>query len=382
LTSFNLESNPNKSNYNSPKYLDAKSQILLFQAANLNNLNLYKEAIHVINSILATNNYSYDLYLERAYSYFGLGKIDLAVNDYEEAQKYNVQPPFVAPKIFVDNVYIPKEKLQFSQGLLSGTIEGCKISAVEFLPSLLSCCKGMGYGLWCFVCSPSEVSQEFANSVYSLVQQIVSNTAKENLELFVPEIKELCLKWDFLDDHQKGLKIGFIIGKYGTEVFIAPAAVVKGAKTCYNFRRANTALTLQQISQSNVKKIKILEESSKRVTLQEQLIKEAVQKNKILTKSSNAQNHIMQEKHAWDKLIKISGNVEEDFKKLAALLEENNIIDKAFMKGEPQLFPATSPRINKVTYQKTIDKYTVRIECETYLDTGLTFIKDGWVVTK
>ena len=136
LTSFNLESNPNQFNYNSPKYLDAKSQILLFQAANLNNLNLYKEAIHVINSILATNNHSYDLYLERAYSYFGLGKIDLAVNDYEEAQKYNVQPPFTSPKIFVDNVYIPKEKLQFSQGLFSGTIEGCKISAVEFLPSL------------------------------------------------------------------------------------------------------------------------------------------------------------------------------------------------------------------------------------------------------
>ena len=189
----------------------------------------------------------------------------------------------------------------------------------------------MGYGLWCLVCSPSEVSQEFANSAYSLVQQIVNNTTKENLELFVPEIKELCLKWDFLNDHQKGLKIGFIMGKYGTEVFIAPAAAAKAVKTCYNFRRANTALTLQQISQSNAKKIKILEESCKRITLQEQLIKEAVQKNKILTKSSNAQNHIMQEKHAWDKLIKISGNVEEDFKKVAALLEENNIMDKAFM---------------------------------------------------
>ena len=33
----------------------------------------------------------------------------------------------------------------------------------------------------------------------------------------------------------------------------------------------------------------------------------------------------MQPKHAWDKLIKISGNVEEDCKKVVKLLEDNKI---------------------------------------------------------
>ena len=34
----------------------------------------------------------------------------------------------------------------------------------------------------------------------------------------------------------------------------------------------------------------------------------------------------MQKKHAWEKVISISGNVEEDFRKVSLLLEENAIL--------------------------------------------------------
>ena len=62
--------------------------------------------------------------------------------------------------------------------------------------------------------------------------------------------------------------------------------------------------------------------------LLEPTLVESVKKGKIFIKNSNVQYHVMQPKHAWDELLKLSGNVEDDFKKVAALLEENNILNR------------------------------------------------------
>ncbi len=52
-------------------------------------------------------------------------------------------------------VYIPENKTEFSKGLVSGTVNGAKISVVELVPSIFSCCRGILNGLWAFVCSQS-----------------------------------------------------------------------------------------------------------------------------------------------------------------------------------------------------------------------------------
>ena len=140
--------------------------------------------------------------------------------------------------------------------------------------------------------------------------------------------------------------------------------------------------TLENCVVSQANKKKILEESMKRASLRETLLAESVKKGKILTKSANVQCHVMQKKHAWDKVIKLSGNIKEDFSKVIALLEEHTIFDKKFLTGNPELFPAAEPKIKKAIYEKVINNHTVRVEFETYLEDGTSFLKDAWVVTR
>ena len=201
------------------------------------------------------------------------------------------------------------------------------------------------------------------------------------LQCAIPELKELALSWGKINDYSKGKKIGYIIGKYGVDIF-APVGVLKGVNKVRALKRANTMFTLESCVVSQANKAKILEESVKRASLRETLIAESVTKGQILTKNANVQYHVMQKKHAWDKVIKLSGNVEEDFQSVVTLLEKNKIQSKSFMKDNPILFPKNGPRISKSEYEKVRNNWKVHAEFETFLETDELFLKDAWVVTK
>ena len=59
-------------------------------------------------------------------------------------------------------------------------------------------------------------------------------------------------------------------------------------------------------------------------------------KGKIYPKNANAVPHILQDKHAWEKVVTIKepirakGNIEENFKAVATLLEEEGIMPSSF----------------------------------------------------
>lgn len=362
-----------------------QSDIFLEQGTLFNDLLLYKEAIQVLTQAIQLNPSNRDAYIERAMAYFETNQLSLALKDYESAKKLTIVPPFKPGShkaMMMATVYIPENKTEFSKGLVSGTVDGAKVSAVEFIPSTFSCCRGILNGLWAFVCSPIEVSQEMVNTAYAIGEFISIHSTEECFQCVVPELKELSLSWDKLNDHSRGQKIGFIIGKYGVDIF-APAGALKGISKVRALKRANTMCTLESCAASQAKQAKILEESIKRATLRETVINESVKKGKILTKTSNVQYHVMQPKHAWDKVLKLSGNVEEDFKKVLTFLEDKNIVNQKYLKNTVAL-PKDTPvkNIHLLEYRTTIEGQEIQVFFEKYLDTGEVFLKNGWVVTK
>jgi tetratricopeptide (TPR) repeat protein len=359
-----------------------QSDIFLEQGTLLNDLLLYKEAIQVLTQAIQLNPSNRDAYIERAMAYFETNQLQLALKDYEAAKKLTIVPPFKPGShkamMMMAAVYIPENKTEFSKGLVSGTVDGAKISAVEFIPSIFSCCRGILNGLWAFVCSPIEVSQEMVNTAYAIGEFISSHSTEECFQCVVPELKELSLSWDKLNDHSRGQKIGFIIGKYGVDIF-APAGALKGMNKVRALKRANTMCTLESCAASQAKQAKILEESIKRATLREGMVVDSVKSAKILIKSSNVQYHVMQPKHAWDKVLKLSGNVEEDFKKVALLLEKESIFSKeCFLRSKE----FSQGKIIRSDYQKTINGQKIQAVFETYVETNQTFLQDAWVITK
>lgn len=361
------------------------SDIYLMQGTCFNDLNLYKQSIDFLTQSIEHNAFNQDAYIERAMAYFETDQMELALRDYESAKKLANIPPFKlssydSPILSGGIKGILGNKVEFSQGLVLGTLEGGAVSLVDFIPSNLSCCRGILNGLWAFTCNPKEVSWDVIHTAYALGEFISDHTPLECLHCVVPELKELSETWDSLNDHTRGRKIGFMIGKYGVEIF-TPALILKGINKYRYLKRANTMFTLENCALSNSQKTKILEESTKRAVIRNTMMESAKQ-GKILVKNSNVQYHVMQKKHAWDKVITLSGNVEQDFNAVILLIEENKIINDSYLKDIPQLFPRNAPKISKSEYEKIIHNYTVHVEIETYLETGEAFLNDAWIVTR
>src|SRR5205085_5905 len=114
---------------------------------------------------------------------------------------------------------------------------------------------------------------------------ISNNSAEECFQCVVPELKELSLSWDKLNDYSRGQQIGYLIGKYGIEIF-APAGALKGVNKVRALKRANTMCTLESCAASQVKQAKILEESAKRAATRTAFV-ESAKKGKIFIKNSS-----------------------------------------------------------------------------------------------
>lgn len=353
--------------------------IFLEQGTLLNNLLLYKDAIYILTKAIKLNPFCREAYIERSIAYFETNQLSLALEDYERAKKLTIVPPLKSNSynsMVMSSLFVPENKAEFSKGLLSGTTEGAKISAEEFIPSIFSCCRGILNGLWAFVCSPIEVSQEMINAAYAVGEFISVHSNQECFECVVPELKDISLTWHKINDYSKGKKIGFIIGKYGVDIF-APAGALKGVNKIKALKRANAMCTLESCISSPLKQAKILEESSKRLVFRTTL--ENTNRGKILTKSSNVQYHVMQKKHAWDKVLKLSGSVEEDFKNVTILLENNSILaDKYLIISEK----FADGKIIRADYKMVINGEEIMAIFEKYVETNQVYLKDAWVMTK
>lgn len=91
----------------------------------------------------------------------------------------------------------------------------------------------------------------------------------------------------------------------------------------------------------------------------------------------------MQPKHAWNKVLKLSGNIEEDFQNVMAFLEKKDIMNAKYLRNTLDLPRNTSIKnIRILEYRAMVDGEEIQAFFEKYLDTGETFLKNSWVVTK
>ena len=352
-----------------------ESNSLTEQGTLMNNLLLHKEAISILTLSIQLNPLDQNAYIERAMAYFETNQLSLALKDYEQAKKLIAERRLKA-------FYIPESKSEFSKGLVLGVLSGAGASTLDFFPSIFSSCRGILNGLWAFTCSPIEVSNEMINTAYAIGEFISTHSKEECFQYIVPELKELSESWDKLNDYSRGQKIGYIIGKYGVDIFI-PATLVKGINKVKavtklkSLKRANTMATLEACAASPAKQAKILEESTKHASMRIKLL-ESAPKGKIFIKNSNVQNHVMQKKHAWEKVISISGNVEEDFRKVALLLEENAVLLSPQYLKETML---VADGILRKEYEIIISNYTVKAVFSDYFTRNEIFLSDAWVIT-
>jgi hypothetical protein len=359
------------------------SDYLLLEGIQCNDFFLHSEALLYLDAAIEKNPSNIEAYQERVYAHFEMGNLPLAISDYEKVKllKSNQDKQFSTKSNFYVENYLNKNEflydlsrkstLEYSTGFCVGITSGGGVAIVDFVPSTWSCCKGMLHGLWSLACSPIEVSKELINTSYELAEFIKENTGRECLEAVIPELKELCLNWDTLSDYEKGSKTGYIIGKYGVDI-LAPGAVIKGVKKYRQLKRLNSMFTIECCVASENKKIKIMEASAKHSIARASLC-ESVKAGKIVPRNANVIPHVMQEKHEWGKLLKLSGNKEADFKKVIDLLEENKIFEKKVVVEELK-----REKIKRIVCKKEISAHIVEAHFMEY-STGEIVLNNAWV---
>ncbi len=119
---------------------------------------------------------------------------------------------------------------------MSGTLRGGQEGLTEFIPSLITSLKMLGSGVWAFVQNPVEISSEFANAVYDIVESVQS--FEDFSSILIPELKDLVSNWEEMSSFQKGGSCGHIIGKYGIDILL-PLGVAKGGKAFVKLRQAS-----------------------------------------------------------------------------------------------------------------------------------------------
>jgi len=360
------------------------TDFFLTMGTRLNELMLYEAAIGYLNKAIALQPKNKEAYLERAISYFETNQLDLAIQDCQTAKSLTLTPPFAKFGLVfkTDPLFVPQQipfenRIEFSKGLLIGFVGGGKDFAIEVIPSLISGGQAACSGVWAFVCSPNEVSQEFIQSCCTFVHFLKNNTTLDALKVVVPEIADLCKTWDLCNDYTRGEKIGYIIGRYGLDVF-GPIAAFKTLKSYHHLRRMNALLTIEKCSLNQANRAIIFEKIAQRKPTSKPFFS-FFSKPTIQINNPNVVYHVMQEKHAWDKLIPLTGDKIKDFQKVLQLLEENSILtEKYFVTSEKFLHD----KIIRSDYKKIVNGYEVHAVFETHVNTNETFLKNAWIVTK
>lgn len=226
------------------------SDLYLQEGKLLNETLSYDEAIISLTKAIAKDPSNKEAYFERAIARFETGSFSSAVADYKISE---IKPTFISKKD-------PLHYLDFSEGIAKGVLKGGLDSSIEFVPSLFSSVWGLGKGLWCFASHPIGVSKEFVEACQACLAFFQDKSMIELISNFVPEIQECIEKWNQLTDNEKGYYIGYVIGRYGVDIF-AWGGCAKAIQVFQSMKRANTVLTLETaLSSKNLKELTIQSE--------------------------------------------------------------------------------------------------------------------------
>lgn len=340
---------------------------LILEGSACNNHFLYEDAIQYLSEAIKIRSTEKEAYKERAFSYFELNEIDLALKDYSKA--LYPSPPYKFKRmgcLVYGSARVNQESssLDFAKGLLHGVFLGSQEETIEFVASIRG---GLSF-LWAFVCSPVDVSKEVIEAVYAMGEFLAYAKIYDILEAVLPELVECRECWDSWPEYTKGHKMGYIIGKYSIAAFYYVTAW-KGVAYYNQLRRANIMATLERFSVA--KGAKILQESSQLASKNTILLKKA-SKGSVVPHNPNVAPHVMQKKHGWDKYVRLSGNRFQDFQKVTAFLEEIEIL-----KCERKLDFAFE-NVQTYFYRKNMGKDTI-VAMFDVNKKGLPLLKSAWV---
>lgn len=251
-------------------------------------LGQYLQAIDTLTRHLDKVLYDREAYFERAVAYFETGQFDQAFEDFIKSHEESTPVHPWTPLTF-----------EYASGLTEGILAGSAFGVENFIPSTLSSATSLCHGIWALIKNPQKASLELVNATQACVQFVKAHSSSEIAQILVPELKELVNDWDILPDSKRGHLTGYIIGKYGIDIFVVGSSS-KFFNAYRNLKKANNILAFELAALNKENKTLLLAEASRNLELKKGNIKHFDIK-KVLNKE-RTQVHIFNSEHNLEKL--------------------------------------------------------------------------------
>lgn len=249
-----------------------------------NELGMYDQAIQALTEAIKLDPNNRGAYFNRSQAYFETGRFDLSIQDYMSS---HIHESYYSTKL--------KPSLEVKEAILKGLLDGGKEAIVDFFPSLCASACGLGTCLWTFIEHPIGSTENIMNACYDVSQNIsdfFKNVDLTNTEIYVDEFLRFQGNFDRLSESEKAHLTGYLIGKYGVDIF-AGGVVLKSVALCKKLKDANQIANLEALVASKKSKKAI-----KAVALNHTARREAFFKNVKIHWSR--QNKHIPGKHNYD----------------------------------------------------------------------------------
>ena len=259
------------------------SELFLQEGSYYAEQGLYDQAILALTEAIAKNPTNKEAYFERAIAYFEKMEFDLAISDYIASETKS-------SSAINENLF----SIDYAKGLTKGIQKGIQHEFAETLPCWAPV---MNLGLWALMNSPTPSAKFVAATLGCVAAVGVAFSADQVLT----ELKDLVTNWNKLSQEARGELTGFLIGKYGVDIFAAYGSA-KCMDAYESLRKANNILTFELMlaekpNRGLVAK-KVAEQLSKRPKGNNI---QAFNEGRVL-KDKEKMKHLFADKHKLDKL--------------------------------------------------------------------------------
>lgn len=204
------------------------SDIYLNEGIIQSEVNLYHDAITALSKAIERDPKNKSAYFERAAAYFETGEFDSALKDYlASGMRSSLEEPSVS----------------FSKDYAVGLVEGIKKGiSEEFGDGLPIWSPMLSVGLWALTSTPS-LHAKLISGVLACITATGAYLAADQIS---SELRDLVTNWDQLAQKERGEISGYLIGKYGIDIFFM-AGSAKMMKAYQDLKKANNILTFEMM---------------------------------------------------------------------------------------------------------------------------------------
>lgn len=261
-------------------------------------LGMYDQAIASLTEAIKLNPENKYAFFDRACAYFETGNFDQALSDYLRFDWTD----------FLSDIH-SKASFECDKDFLKGVLEGTKDGAVDFIPSLCRTAYGMGETLWVIGTNPLEYAPYLVNpcnEIAKITIEYLKNLDREKIEGYREQIDECCeelkglyVNFNKFNDAEKGQKIGYIIGKYGVDIF-AGGLTLKAINTLKKLKQINQICNLQAMAASAANKEAIVAQALKHAAEREAYFKNVKCHFGAQNKHVPGHHHYIKGKSIWE----------------------------------------------------------------------------------